>query len=194
MNKQKGILTLVIAIIIVGIVIVVGAGMLVYQYYYSNSKPAACIPNWQCDWGPCVIPPCVPGSTSSACTNGTQIQVAIDSNNCGLSSSKVNIACPALDRICNSSTQQSGRVTRKVGEKEFNFLIQKINTDSVDGLSYTLYPVAMLQGGAKTLQIGDMVGYACEGKTATLSNIDVVNQTVIFNETIKNAPPGGCPL
>jgi hypothetical protein len=81
-----------------------------------------------------------------------------------------------------------------VGEKEFNFLIQKINTDSVDGLLYTLYPVAMLQGQSKTLHIGDMVGYACEGKTASLSSINVSNQTVIFDETIKNPPIGGCPI
>jgi hypothetical protein len=87
-----------------------------------------------------------------------------------------------------------GEVTRKVGEKEFNFLIQKINADSVDGLWYILYPVAMLQGQAKTLQAGDTIGYACEGKTAILSSINVATQTVMFSETIKNAPPGGCPI
>jgi len=95
---------------------------------------------------------------------------------------------------CNTPIQQLGKVVKKVGDKEFNFLIQKINANSVDGLSYILYPVAMLQGQPKTLHVGDTVGYACEGKTAALFSIDVVNQTVIFNETIKNAPRGGCPI
>lgn len=143
-------------------------------------KPITCTPNWKCDW--------------ESCNNGYQGMTAVDSNNCGLPSTNVNIACPALARICDSSTQTSERVTKKVGEKEFNFLIQKINTDSIDGLMYTLYPVAMLQGKTQTLYLGDTVGYSCEGKTATLSNIDVINQIVIFNETIKNAPPGGCPI
>ena len=143
-------------------------------------SPTSCTPNWQCGWG--------------SCNNGYQGMTAVDSNSCGLPSTKVNIACPALARQCVSSTQTSEKVTKKVGEKEFNFLIQKINANSIDGLMYTLYPVAMLQGQPKTLNIGDIVGYACEGKTATLSNIDATNQKAIFNETIKNAPPGGCPI
>ena len=143
-------------------------------------KPITCTPNWKCGW--------------ESCNNGYQGMIAVDSNNCGLPSTNVNIACPALARICDSSTQTSERVTKKVGEKEFNFLIQKINTNSIDGLMYTLYPVAMLQGKTQTLHLGDTVGYSCEGKTAILSNIDVINRIVIFNETIKNAPPGGCPI
>jgi hypothetical protein len=50
-------------------------------------KPSAsCVPNWHCGWGPC--------------TNGSQSMIAVDSNNCGLPSSNVNIACPTLARIC----------------------------------------------------------------------------------------------
>jgi hypothetical protein len=158
-------------------------------------KPStSCVPNWQCGWGPCIIPPCAPGSSSSACTNGSQSMVAVDSNHCGLPASTAKIACPALARICSSSTSSTGEVVRKAGEKEFNFLIQKINTDSVDGLMYTLYPVAILQGKPTTLHTGDTVGYSCEGKTAILSSINVANQTVIFNETTTNAPHGGCPI
>ena len=148
--------------------------------YPDCSSAVTCTPNWQCGWGLCV--------------NGSQSQIAVDYNNCGLSSSSANIACPALAKICDSSTQHSGVVTRKIGDKEFNFLIQKINADSIDGLLYTLYPVAKLQGDAKTLHIGDTVGYDCEGKTATISSIDVVKQAVIFNETIKNPPTGDCPI
>ena len=47
-----------------------------------------CTPNWTCGWGPC--------------TNGTQSQIPIDSNNCGLSSSSASIACPALARTCQA--------------------------------------------------------------------------------------------
>ena len=48
-----------------------------------------CTPNWQCGWGPCL--------------NGSQSQIAVDPNKCGLSSSNVNIACPMLARICSPS-------------------------------------------------------------------------------------------
>lgn len=48
----------------------------------------SCTPNWTCGWGPCV--------------NGSQSEVATDSNNCPstTSSSGANIACPALARTC----------------------------------------------------------------------------------------------
>jgi len=85
-------------------------------------------------------------------------------------------------------------VTRKVGDREFNFLIQKINTNTINGLLYILYPVAMLQGQPKTLNIGDTVGYTCEGKIATLVSINIVNQTAIFNEVFTTTPRGGCPI
>ena len=162
--------------------------------YPDCSSVVSCVPKWQCGWGPCIIPPCVPPGNSPACTNGSQVQVVIDSNNCGLPVATAEIACPALARICSSSASPIKEVTRKVGDKEFNFLIQKINTNSVDGLLYILYPVAMAQGQPKTLHIGDTVGYACEGKTAILSAIDLVNQTATFSETIRSAPLGGCPI
>jgi prepilin-type N-terminal cleavage/methylation domain-containing protein len=91
-------------------------------------------------------------------------------------------------------TSNTNAVIRKVGYKELNFLIQKINANNIGGLLYTLYPVAMLQGQPKTLNIGDTVGYACEGRVATLTNINTVNQTATFNEDITTAPPGGCPI
>jgi len=37
------------------------------------------------------------------CLSGYQSQIAVDSNNCGLPSSNVNIACPALARACSPS-------------------------------------------------------------------------------------------
>jgi len=48
--------------------------------------PVACTPKWKCDWGPC--------------KSGYQSLVLADSNNCGLSSAGVNIACAALARAC----------------------------------------------------------------------------------------------
>jgi hypothetical protein len=55
---------------------------------WSAPKNNSCIPNWQCGWG--------------ACSNGYQGMTAVDSNNCGLSSTGVNIMCPALARECSS--------------------------------------------------------------------------------------------
>lgn len=53
------------------------------------AKPTACVPKWACGWG--------------TCANGYQSEVATDSNNCGLSSSSVTIACPMLARQCNTT-------------------------------------------------------------------------------------------
>ena len=47
-----------------------------------------CTPNWTCGWAPC--------------TNGYQGMTAIDSNSCGLTSTGVQIACPALARQCSN--------------------------------------------------------------------------------------------
>ena len=52
------------------------------------SQTVTCTPKWQCGWGSCV--------------NGTQSMTSVDSNHCGLPPSNVNIACPALARICNN--------------------------------------------------------------------------------------------
>ena len=65
----------------------------------------ACTPNWQCGWGRCV--------------NGYQSQVAVDSNNCGLPSSSANIACPALAKLCTSSSQPSITVTSPNGGEQW---------------------------------------------------------------------------
>lgn len=56
--------------------------------YPDCSSAVSCTPNWQCGWG--------------ECKNGSQSQIAIDSNNCGLPASGAKIACPALARICTT--------------------------------------------------------------------------------------------
>jgi hypothetical protein len=48
----------------------------------------SCTPNWTCGWAPC--------------QNGYQGMTAVDSNNCGLPSTGVQIACPALARQCSN--------------------------------------------------------------------------------------------
>jgi hypothetical protein len=99
MQKEKGFSLLTIILIIVGVVIIAGGGTLIYQHYKStpiNSKSVACTPNWQCSWGPCV--------------NGSQSQIATDSNNCGTTAGS-NIACPALAKVCVSSAQPSITIT-----------------------------------------------------------------------------------
>jgi len=60
-----------------------------YTFEFSVIKipVASCTPNWTCGWAPC--------------SNGYQGMTAVDSNNCGVSSSNVQIACPALARACD---------------------------------------------------------------------------------------------
>lgn len=95
MNSQKGFSLLLIILIIVGAVAVVGVGAFVYQQYSSNPKPnpnpVVCTPSWTCSWGPC--------------TNGSQSQIATDSNNCGTTTGQ--IACSTLAQACTTSGQPS---------------------------------------------------------------------------------------
>lgn len=84
-------------------------------------------------------------------------------------------------------------VTKKVGEKESSFLIQKINQDSVDGLWYQAYPVATGEGTPKTLHIGDDIGYGCEGISDKLTSIDFPGQKITFTVSWGKASYG-CPI
>ena len=86
------------------------------------------------------------------------------------------------------------KITRKVGEQEGSFLIQKINSTSVDGLWYQAYPVARGEGEPRTLRVGDDIGYACEGISEKLISINFSNQTVTFDKVTGVSPIGGCPI
>lgn len=87
-----------------------------------------------------------------------------------------------------------GTIIKRVGDREGSFLIQKINADSVEGLWYKVYPVGGLEGIPKTLLIGDDIGYACEGVSEKLVDIDFSGQKVSFVKTNGKPPVGGCPI
>src|SRR5438552_15960889 len=80
----------------------------------------------------------------------------------------------------------------RVGDKIANFLIQKINSDTVEGTIYYLYPLAY-EGVPKTLLVGEEIGYGCDGTLTKLTNIDYKNQTVTFTKEV-NGPTGACPI
>ena len=61
----------------------------------QSCASGTCTPNWTCTWGSCV--------------NGYQSQVALDLNNCGITSGQ--IVCPALAQTCNPNTQSSAALT-----------------------------------------------------------------------------------
>lgn len=86
------------------------------------------------------------------------------------------------------------KIIKKVGEQEGSFQIQKINADSVDGLWYQSYPVMRDEGAPKTLHIGDDIGYACEGVSEKLTDIDFSGQIITFTRQIGKAHYGGCPI
>lgn len=120
MNKEKGISSLMIILIIIGAVIVVGGGVLAYNYYWQKpvavapTPPSNCTPNWQCGWG--------------ACVNGYQSQIAIDSNNCGVTT-RNNIACTALARACTVSTQPSITVISPNGGEAYDVRVKTFQID-----------------------------------------------------------------
>jgi len=83
-----------------------------------------------------------------------------------------------------------------IGDREGSFLMQKINTGSVEGAWYRIYPVAREgdRGEMKTLHIGDDIGYSCVGISEKLIKIDLVKQTATFLKTTTQPPIGGCPI
>lgn len=91
-------------------------------------------------------------------------------------------------------TPKGEEITKKLGEQEGSFLIQRIGEGSVEGLWYQAYPVAQGEGTPKTLRIGDDIGYACEGVSEKLIRIDVSGQTVTFRKVTGKTPMGGCPI
>lgn len=97
----------------------------------------------------------------------------------------------------NSSPITNGEeVIRTVGEKESSFLILKINSESVDGRWYQVYPIQKPNdpGVPKTLHIGDDIGYACEGVSEKLTGIDFSGQRISFTKIVGQPTSGGCPI
>ncbi len=86
------------------------------------------------------------------------------------------------------------KIIKKVGEKEGSFLIQKINSASIEGLWYQEYPVGREVGEPRTLRIGDDIGYACEGVSEKFTSIDFPGQKVTFTKITSQPPYGGCPI
>lgn len=95
---------------------------------------------------------------------------------------------------CPTPAANGEKIIKKIGEQESSYLIQKINSDSVDGLWYQAYPVARNEGAPRTLHIGDDIGYACEGVSEKLTSIDFSGQTITFTKIIGKQPVGGCPI
>lgn len=91
-------------------------------------------------------------------------------------------------------TQNGEKIIRRVGEQESSYFIQKINSDSVEGLWYQPHPVGKGEGEPRTLSIGDDIGYACEGVSEKLISIDFSGQTITFNKIVGQVPEGGCPV
>ncbi len=103
--------------------------------------------------------------------------------------------CPEVNPAPAPTPIPTGeQIIRKAGEREGSFLIQKINSGSVDGLWYQAYPVARNEGTPKTLRVGDDIGYACEGVSEKLTSINFSGQTITFTKIVGRPPVGGCPI
>ncbi|MDP3955559.1 MAG: Hint domain-containing protein [bacterium] len=170
--NQKGFINI---IIIMFVVILVGAG----AYFRLNrqttpSTPIACTQEAkQCPDGSYVI------------RTGKNCEFAL----CPSEASCEGGKCPAINPL-----PVTEKIIRKAREQEGSFLIQKINSDSVNGLWYQAYPVARGEGTLKTLHIGDDIGYACEGVSEKLISIDFSGQRITFTKVVGQPPSGGCPI
>ncbi len=96
---------------------------------------------------------------------------------------------------------KNGEIIIKVGEQEGSFLVQKINSDSVEGLWRDAIPIPMpcalgvsVCGNPQTIRIGDNIGYACMGVSEKLTSIDFSGQKIVFNKIVGKPPMGGCPI
>jgi hypothetical protein len=78
------------------------------------------------------------------------------------------------------------------GQNVSNFLIQKINSNNVTGLSYIWYPVATTKGTPTTLHMGDTVGYNCDGSLKILTTFN--STSVTFTNVSTGSKYGGCPI
>ena len=104
------------------------------------------------------------------------------------------VAPRVLPPVVKQPSFSQNIVIKSVGQRERNFLIQRVNYGSVSGLLYRLYPSASLYGQPTTLYIGSIVGYGCEGITARIVSINPYNQTVAFVENIFPPSQYGCPI
>ena len=96
----------------------------------------------------------------------------------------------------SSPSTNTEEIIMTIGDREGSFLIQKINTDSVEGVWYRIYPVAREGdiGETKTLRIGDDIGYSCDGVSEKLIKIAPAEQTATFLKITNQPPLGGCPI
>ncbi len=81
------------------------------------------------------------------------------------------------------------KIYLREGQKEGPLLVEKISADSITGLSFREYPVAMLPGSPITLRIGESVSNGC---TVTLTLTGIAGNVATFTEkTDLNRP---CPI
>ncbi len=80
------------------------------------------------------------------------------------------------------------------GTRISNFLVQSVNVpnDTVSGLLYILYPPAYVNGTPKTLDAGDIIGYACDDSEWILTGVNANNDTAVFTEVVTKISP--CPI
>ena len=121
-------------------------------------------------------------------------EVQKTTGHCGWTQTNELAACLQNKYITPTPTPTAETIIRTMGEREGSFLIQKISSDSVDGLWYQVYPVARGEGTPKTLHIEDDIGYACEGVSEKLVSIDFSGQRVTFTKSVGQRPIGGCPI
>ena len=103
---------------------------------------------------------------------------------------------PSPTIIIPTPTPDIKSIIKGVGDREGSFLVQSIKADRADGLWFEIYPIEKPNdpGVAKTVRIGDDIGYACEGVSEKLTSIDFVNQRVTFTKITSQPPVGGCPI
>ena len=87
-------------------------------------------------------------------------------------------------------------VNVSANERIDNFLVLGIDSSTVTGVFYNLYPVAFIGGVRAELHVGDTVGYSCDGTLARLSGMGTSNGhlTAAFVVVSSARSRYGCPM
>lgn len=88
-----------------------------------------------------------------------------------------------------SPTPNETKIYLREGQKEGPLLVEKISADSITGLRFREYPVAMLPGSPITLRIGESVSNGC---TITLTLTGINGNVAAFTEKTDSNRP--CPI
>ncbi len=119
---------------------------------------------------------------------GGGVCIGVNGQSCGSATTTVGQG--------SNSSEMGREVTVGAGGRISNFVVQGVDysNGTVDGLLYTMYPVASDVGVNTTLHINGKVGYRCDNTQAILTSVNANNTATFTTIVNSSANVGGCPI